>query len=213
MTTTDNEMNQLICENSAVKTNCKKQFNCKIIMTNKCNEITKLALELITDEANIWTFCRKIDYSLPGLCYTYIRDYTNKQGITSKAHHTYYGKWCGSIKGKGDKPYLMKCFMPVNQDTFTFDNTKEGEFRFIPKEYDNPIRDFEDSNILDNVTQLRTKKDIKTDKKRMKNRINSTIELAQTEKRELTNKEVKKLNKATISYELYKKELENFKKL
>ena len=227
-TNMDKQLNELTAENRMVKSNCKKQFNGKKYWNEQCDKISKLAIDYITEEENMWIFCSAIDYTLIGKCYTYIRPYTNKKGITTDAHHTYYGKWVGSVKSKGDKPVLVNCWMPVNKLTFTFDNTKQGEYRFIPIEY-NGKRFYEDDDIEETIEEVivpetvkeiiedveeekkeRTKKDIKADKIKFREIVNRGIAKAKIEKRELTQQEIKRINSARKLYESFKKELKDF---
>ena len=142
----DKQIKQLTNDNQNIKSNCKKQFECKKYWMNRCSMISEKAIDYITDEENIWKFCKVIGFTLKGKCYTYIEPYTNKKGITSDAHHTYYGKWCGSVKAKGNKPFITDCLMPVSNETFTFDNTKIGNDRFIPIAYNGKRK----SILLDN---------------------------------------------------------------
>ena len=204
----DKQLNELTAENRMVKSNCKKQFNGKKYWNEQCNKISKLAIDYITEEENMWIFCSAIDYTLIGKCYTYIRPYTNKKNITTDAHHTYYGRWVGSVKSKGDKPVLVNCWMPVNKLTFTFDNTKQGEYRFIPIEY-NGKRFYEDDDVEEEKKE-RTKKDIKADKIKFREIVNRGINKATLENRELTQQEIKRINSARKLYESFKKELKDF---
>ena len=131
---TDKQVNELTMENISIKGNCKKQCGEKNHWKARYNVVCDSAMDYITKEKYIWRFADEICLNAKGLCYSTIKDYTNKKGITQKAHHTWFGKWCGSIKNLGDKPVIITCFIPVNSTNFTFDKTKEGMDRFIPIE-------------------------------------------------------------------------------
>jgi hypothetical protein len=50
--------------------------------------------------------------------YTYIGDYTNKKGVTSKAHYTQHDNYIGSVAKLGKKPISYAGFFKVSKTLF-----------------------------------------------------------------------------------------------
>ena len=82
--------------------------------------------------------------------YTYIGDYTNKKGVTSKAHYTQHDNYIGSVAKLGKKPIsyagyfkVNKTYFKINPDVYTGHTTCALFVPISDKPIDEPTDDEE----------------------------------------------------------------------
>jgi len=97
------------------------------------NVLTTTLILLKPDSSTIWSLVEPLGLVKyvkdTGKCnvYTTISDYTNKGGKTTKAHHTYYGKYYGTLKSYGNDPVSYSGYLPVTPQYFKYKPNDRAE--------------------------------------------------------------------------------------
>ena len=97
-------------------------------LNDKISERDKFVLEMLWEQSNrssMFDYVIKFQVHRPYKGLTEIRDYTNKKGVTSKAHFN-GGCYMGSVKQKGAKPIPCDKYEVPNRQSWTINGN--GKF-------------------------------------------------------------------------------------
>jgi len=88
---------------------------------------------------HIFTYLQDTDTQAQAYLLTKIGEYKNKKGVVSLAHFNANGKYIGSVKARGDKPFYVLTWTRVTlvngEDLWTIEKNEEGNVYLKPIVY------------------------------------------------------------------------------
>ena len=144
-TATNNDFEQSTPKEKGLIKNLSAR-NSQLFHEQQAHKIAKqralnMIYELSTDERsryqNIFKYLEETETKAQAYLPTKIGEYENKKGVVSMAHFNANGKYVGSVRAKGDKPFYVLTWTRVyiyytQNDMWTIEKDKEGNVYLKP---------------------------------------------------------------------------------